>query len=1125
MELPDLLAAYANDNRICLIDNTLKIEGSSISIKGINGALSPFFAAGLFMRTNYNHLFIMDDWEQAAYFENDLSALLEKKEILFLPSSYKKQGVFDELNNNQVLQRTQTFNKFLQHKKSVELIITYPEAILEKIVKAEKLKEHTIYLKVGERVDLDFILELLIEYGFNRVDFVYEPGEFSIRGGIIDIFSFGNEHPYRVELFGDEVETLRTFDVENQLSIRKISELTIIPNIQTQFQKETIANIFDFLPENTVIWINDPNALVDSFNVCYKKAEIEFNRLIGNFPKDGHPFVGKDMAHLFEEPDTFLKQIQKFRNIQLSKDAFFENQKLQIIHSAPQPSFNRNFDLLIKALHDNEKEGITNFIFAENPKQIERFYHIFNDLNAKVSFSPIYKNLSQGFIDKDAKIACFTDHQIFDRYNKYKTKTRFSRGKAITVKVLRDLMPGDFVTHIDHGVGVFSGLQRLEIAGQMQEMVRLIYKDNDVLYVNINSLHKISKYSGKEGSITKVNKLGSDAWLNLKKKTKSKVKDIARDLIRLYAKRKLEKGFAFSPDNYLQDELEASFMYEDTPDQITATADVKADMEKPTPMDRLVCGDVGFGKTEIAIRAAFKAVLDGKQVAVLVPTTILAWQHFKNFEKRFKDFPVSTDFVSRFKTAKEKTQTFKALKEGKIDILIGTHAILSKKVDFKDLGLLIIDEEQKFGVAAKDKLKDFATGVDTLTLTATPIPRTLKFSLMGARDMSNITTPPPNRQPVTTEVVSFDPELIKEAIEYEVFRGGQAFFVHNRVKDIIDFEIMLKRMLPNISIATAHGQMEGDLLEDTMLDFINGKFDVLLCTNIVESGLDIPNANTIFIHNAHQFGLSDLHQLRGRVGRSNKKAFCYLITPPKSSLSVDSKRRLHTMEEFSELGSGFNISMRDLDIRGAGNLLGGEQSGFIAEIGFEMYHRILDEAIQELKFSEFRDLFQDQMDKKTDFVNDCSIETDVEMLIPNEYVSNSEERLKLYTETDNINDEATLVAFMEKMKDRFGAIPIPVLELFEGLRIRWMAKKLGFERIILKNRKMRCYFIDNPKSYYYESDFFGKLIEIIQKQKKQSNLKQSGETLILIYDDVKSMAVAQDILEELDNAISLSATT
>jgi transcription-repair coupling factor (superfamily II helicase) len=818
------------------------------------------------------------------------------------------------------------------------------------------------------------------------------------------------------------------------------------------------------------------------------------------------------MEQLFLDTPLLLSEIDRFPNIitgvYAAPDGFMEID----LKGKPQPSFNRNFELLIALLKEHSKAEITTYILSDNPKQLERLRTIFEDIKANVNWKGWTISLSEGFIDHYHNIACFTDHQIFERFHKYKTHQKFSRGQAITVKVLKDLNPGDYVTHIDHGVGTFSGLQRLEINGKVQEAVRIMYAGNDILYVNINSLHKISKYAGKEGKVPKIHKLGTDIWNNLKNKTKKKVQDIARDLIMLYAKRKVEKGFPFSKDTYLQNELEASFIYEDTPDQVKATADVKGDMEKPHPMDRLICGDVGFGKTEIAVRAAFKAVTDGKQVAILVPTTILAWQHFKTFAGRLEEFPVKVDFINRFKSSADKKNTLEELKVGKVDIIIGTHALLSKDVKFKDLGLLIIDEEQKFGVTAKEKLKALASEVDTLTLSATPIPRTLKFSLMGARDLSNILTPPPNRQPVTTEVHEFDLKVIKEAIENEVFRGGQVFFVHNKVKDITDICYQIKQLVPGVEVNYAHGQMEGNQLENIMMDFINNKFDVLVSTNIIESGLDIPNANTIIINNAHHIGLSDLHQMRGRVGRSNKKAYCYLISPKKSMLSDDSKRRLQTLEEFSDLGSGFQIAMRDMDIRGAGNLLGSEQSGFIADIGFDMYHKILDEAIQELKFTDFKDLFKEQIEQQTEFVRDCTIETDCEMLIPHNYVANTEERLKLYTELDEITNEVDLQEYAGRLEDRFGKLPQTVEELFDGLRIRWKAKKAGFEKIILKSGKLRCYFLDNPNSPFYETLAFQSIMSNIQKNKR-AILKQSGTSFILIFESVWTMRQAQKLLE------------
>lgn len=1088
-------------------------------LSGLAGSQASVLAANLHTVSGGSHLFVLNDKTEAIYFENDLRGLLLKKDILMMPDSFKKPGRFDEVSNSNIQLRAETLNKLINAGGKSTLLVTYPEALVEKVVSVARLSKSTIRLKVGERVDVDFILELLLEYGFHREDFVYEPGEFSIRGGIVDIFSFGNEFPYRVELLGDEVESLRTFDPETQLSDRRIRELTIIPNINEQFERESYADIFEFLPEDMTIWLEDPALMLELLEHHAESSLAEFERL-QSVDADRHPFRGKKWNEFFVSAHEIADLIGGRRQVIFGPAAATPaGAAVAQYQSAPQADFNRNFEMLIRHLQENTTHGIRNYIFSDNARQIERFYHIFEDLRAKVEFTPLYTELAHGFTDPVTGIACYTDHEIFQRFHKYKARGGYSRSRAMSVKVLRDLQPGDFVTHLDHGVGVFSGLERVDINGQTQEMVRIKYRDNDLLYVNINSLHKISRYTGKEGQAPRVSKLGSDSWQNLKRKTKRQIKDIAKDLIQIYAKRKAQTGFAFAPDNYLQYELEASFIYEDTPDQDKATQDVKADMEIPSPMDRLVCGDVGFGKTEVAIRAAFKAVTNGKQVAVLVPTTILALQHFKTFSERLQDFPVRVDYINRFKSTKEKNASLKELSEGKIDIMIGTHALLSKQIHFKDLGLLIVDEEQKFGVGAKEKLRQVSASVDTLTLTATPIPRTLKFSLMGARDLSIIQTPPPNRQPVTTEVHPFDPELIKEAIEYEVFRGGQVFFVHNRVKDIANMEVMLKELVPGIEITQAHGQMEGKVLEQKMLDFIAGRFDVLLCTNIVESGLDIPNANTIIINNAHHFGLSDLHQLRGRVGRSNKKAFCYLLAPPMSTLTTDARRRLRTLEEFSDLGSGFSISMRDLDIRGAGNLLGAEQSGFIAEIGFDMYQKILDEAIQELKFTEFKDLFRDELAKKTEFVSDCQIDTDVEMLIPMEYVESGEERLKLYTELDQVADEAGLEKFKEMLIDRFGPLPASVRELFSGLRLRWLATRLGFERLVLKGRKLRCYFIQKQDSPYYDTPVFGKIMAYVQIQGARCSLKQSGENLILTFEGVNNLTTARATLHELLDAI------
>ncbi|MFM6943970.1 MAG: transcription-repair coupling factor, partial [Bacteroidota bacterium] len=781
-----------------------------------------------------------------------------------------------------------------------------------------------------------------------------------------------------------------------------------------------------------------------------------------------------------------------------------------------QPVFNRNFSLLIQNIQSYIAKNYQVFIFAENSKQLERLRSIFEDLKVSIVFHPIPIAVSKGFIDHQKKVLVYTDHQIFQRYHKFKVKQAYTKGKAITMRALRELQPGDYVSHIDHGVGVYSGLQKIEVNGNMQEAIRIIYRDNDVLYVNINALHKITKYTGKEGTKPKVNKLGSDAWDKLKNKTQKQVKEIATDLIKLYAKRKATQGFSHTPDSYLQTELEASFFYEDTPDQSKATIDVKRDMESPSPMDRLVCGDVGFGKTEIAIRAAFKTVADSKQAVVLVPTTILAYQHYQTFKERLKEFPCTVDYLNRFKSAKEKKETIKKVAEGKIDILIGTHAVVGKDVKFKDLGLLIIDEEQKFGVAVKEKLRELKANVDTLTLTATPIPRTLQFSLMSARDLSIINTPPPNRQPVHTEIGVFDEQLIREAIYFEIERGGQVYFIHNRVQSLPEMVSLIKNCCPDIEVGMAHGQMEGHQLEQALFDFIDKKFDVLCCTNIVESGVDIENANTIIITNAHQFGLSDLHQLRGRVGRNNKKAFCYLLAPPISTLPNDSRRRLQTLEQFNELGSGFQIAMRDLDIRGAGNLLGGEQSGFINDIGFEMYQKILDQAIRELRSKDFKEVFKEELERKQDFVNDCTVDTDLELLIPDDYVSHIGERLSLYTQLDEIEDEQALVVFLQQLQDRFGPIPEQVQELAKALRARKIAKQLGFEKLILKNETLRLYFLNNPDSAYFESAQFQFIMQYVQLQLANAKLKQVGTNFILIINQVKSMNDVMWYLEGME---------
>lgn len=1117
MDLNALLDLYKQDPRTEKLSGLISAEKPSrIFLKGVLGSVDAFIASGVYKSRPRNHLFVLNNKEEAAYFQNNLENLLGKKDILFFPDSFKNPGQLEDINNSNLLLRTETVSRFLSSDTRGELLVTYPEAIIEKVVNTKVLKKSTLFIQTGERLDVDFIVELLIEYGFEHSDFVYGPGEFSVRGDIIDIYSYGNALPYRVELFGQEVETIRTFNPEDQLSVKKIRRVTIVPNIQTQFRSDDKVPLFTLLTAGTTIWIKDIEGLIEKGKNIFEKAAAFKDEMIEEDE------TASALLPTFIPSGDIVNALQKFNTIEFGDQSFLPEKDVISYNIKPQPAFNRQFDMLIENMRKQQEDGFLNFIFAGSTKQIERFYSIFEDLNAELDWVPVYHAIHSGFVDRDLKVSCFTDHQIFERYHKYHIKQAYDKSKALSLKLLRQLQPGDYVTHIDHGVGVYGGLTKMETNGQQQEMVRLVYSDNDLLFVNVNSLHKISKYVGKDGTKPRVSKLGSDAWQNLKRKAKRKIKDIAEDLIRLYAKRKASKGFAFSPDTYLQTELEASFFFEDTPDQLKATQVVKEDMEKITPMDRLVCGDVGFGKTEIAIRAAFKAVTDSKQAAVLVPTTILAWQHFQTFTERLKDFPVTVDYLNRFKSTKQRRETIERTKEGKVDILIGTHALLSKKIEFKDLGILIVDEEQKFGVAAKEKLRNIKVNVDTLTLTATPIPRTLQFSLMNARDLSIIQTPPPNRQPVTTELIAFDDEKLKDAINFEVYRGGQVFLVHNRVKDIEEVAALVKRICPSVEIGIAHGQMEGNKLEERMMNFINHKYDILLSTNIIESGLDIPNANTIIINNAQNHGLSDLHQLRGRVGRSNKKAFCYLITPPMHSLSTDARKRIQTITQFSDLGSGFQIAMRDLDIRGAGNLLGGEQSGFIADIGYETFHKILDEAMTELKTGEFRELFKEQMIEEQNFVRDCQIDTDLEMLIPDEYVLNVNERLSLYTELDHVENEEKLEAFKKKLIDRFGPLPTEVNELFNAVRLRWTAKKLGFDKILFKKKKLRCYFVENNKSPYYESTLFSRMLSNIQSQSK-AVLKQSAKHLILIYDQVHSMKQARKILAKIDEEVNAKA--
>lgn len=1140
MNLGVLMNYYRNDPRCLQIAKGIVLpQPQHFQLSGTYGSVAQFILASVFENTStpQNHLVILNEGEDAAYFQNSLQNITGAMEIFYFPSTFKNKKNFSLVNSSHVMLRTEALTKIAAGGNK-KILITHADALFEKVVLSKTLFEKTLHIKQADELDVDLLIEKCVNYGFEKTDFVYEPGQFALRGGIIDIYSFGNEKPYRIELFGKEVDSIRIFDPETQLSERKLLQVNIIPNIDTQFQSTEKVSLLEFLPANTTVWLEDWNFVKERLVQMEEDLEIFLSvktdaTPVQNYGSESDDYTQKlqpQKQDFIQAADLELPLSQK-HIISFGKTPSFAGpaQKL-IFNTAPQPAFNRNFSLLIRDLQEHEKNQYNIFIFAEQPRQLERLHSIFNDLKANIQLTPIPVSIHEGFVDHQLKLVCYTDHQIFQRYHKYKVKQAFSKNKALTLKTLRELQPGDYITHIDHGVGVYSGLQKIDANGRWQEAVRIQYKDGDLLYVNISSLHKISKFSGKEGSIPKMNKLGSDVWNKLKEKTKKQVKDIAADLIKLYAQRKSQTGFAHSPDNYLQTELEASFIFEDTPDQAKATEDVKKDMEKEAPMDRLICGDVGFGKTEIAIRSAFKTVCDSRQAAVLVPTTILAYQHYKTFSERLADFPATVDFINRFKSSKEKKETLKKLEEGKVDIIIGTHALLGKEVKFKNLGVMIIDEEQKFGVAAKEKLKQIRTTVDSLTLTATPIPRTLQFSLMGARDLSIINTPPPNRQPIQTEVMVFNEDAIRDLIYYETERGGQVFFIHNRVKGLAEMKTLIQGLCPDLSIAYAHGQMsardgsgkENNTLEDTILDFIDHKYDVLICTNIVESGVDIPNVNTIIVNNAHQFGLSDLHQLRGRVGRSNKKAFCYLVAPPMSTLPQDSRKRLTTLEQYSELGSGFQIAMRDLDIRGAGNLLGGEQSGFITEIGFEMYHKILDEAIKELKRKEFRELFKEEIQQQDNFVSDCSIDTDLEILIPDHYVESITERLSLYSRLDNCDTEEDLNAFHGELTDRFGPVPPQTEDLFTTVRSRKLAVDLGFEKLLLRNNILKGFFVGNPESPYFQSETFNGILHFLQTGTNKAQLKQVGKNGILIVNDISTMQELHHFLQKMSHAVNAS---
>ncbi len=1121
MKAADFISLYRADGYIqTLADGIRTLNSSTIHVKGLHGSLDSVVVAAVYKSVRASHVIILHDREEAAFFVNDLQNLLGEKEVFLFPMSYKRAYEYDEVENANILMRAEVLSQLSNHPEG-NIIITYPEALSEKVINKKSLASNTFLIQKGEVLDREFLEEYLHTYDFVKTDFVVEAGQFAMRGGIIDIFSFANERPYRIELFGNEVDSIRSFDPGSQLSVEAQTKISLLPNVQTRLIHEERQSFFDFISPSSRLWIKDVVLTTDVIGRCFDKASQSFDKILR---ESGQTKVVLEPSQLFETTAGVEAQLKKFGRIEFGSRFFFEATKTIELKSSAQPSFNKNFELLAANLLEYQQQGFGNFIAAEQPKQAERLHGVFEEIHPELKFQTLDFSLREGFIDPTLKVVCYTDHQIFERYHRYKSKEKFSKSKALTFRELQTLQPGDFVTHIDYGIAKFAGLEKKEVNGKEQEAIRLIFRDDDMMYVSIHALHKISKYSGKEGAAPSISKLGSGEWDSRKAKAKKKVKDIAKELIELYAKRKQSPGFAYAEDGFLQAELESSFIYEDTPDQAKATEDVKRDMQQPHPMDRLVCGDVGFGKTEVAIRAAFKAATEGKQVAVLVPTTILAMQHFRTFSERLANFPVKIEYVSRFKTEKEIKDILKQVKEGTVNIIIGTHRVVSKDVEFKELGLLVVDEEQKFGVKVKDRLKELKVNVDVLTLTATPIPRTLHFSLMGARDLSIIATAPPNRQPVTTELHTYNEETIRDAVSHELRRGGQVFFVHNRISDIDQMANVIFKLVPDSRIGIAHGQMDGDKLEKVMLKFIEGEYDVLVSTNIIESGLDIPNANTIIINHANLFGLSDLHQMRGRVGRSNKKAFCYLLTPPTSVLSSDSRKRLAALEEFSELGDGFKVAMRDLDIRGAGNLLGGEQSGFITDLGFDTYHKILDDAIQELKETVFKDLFAEELTAKAKLiVQDCVIETDLEILIPDTYINNTSERLQLYSSLDNIKNETELEKFISSLKDRFGTLPDSVEQLVNSVRLRWMGEELGFEKISLKNEKFRGYFVTG-KDDYFKSDVFGKILAFVQSHSKKCKMKDTSGKLILTIEDITSVQKAIEMLLPLCNYSFKSAS-
>src|SRR5690625_548205 len=1120
MSLNNIKNLYREAKVTTSLDLALQSETpSNIAMEGLVGSATSFVAAALYEKTKQPLLLILEDNEEAAYFFNDLENILKNEAVYFFPASHNRPYQIEVVDNANVLMRAETVQA-IQNTKESFIIVSHAEALFEKVSTRKELKKHTIAIEKGQNLSLSSLNEKLFSYHFHHTDFVTEPGEFSVRGGILDVFSFSHDQPYRIEFFGDEVDSIRTFDIESQLSIETVEAIQIIPDLAHGNTQTSRQSILDFLPKESAILLSKQENIVATIDKLYEKAESIYQK----DHADSNTIKRTEPEGLYITSAILLEQLKKHHQIHIEPSG--EGQYThRIAHkTSPQPSFNKQFDMLIDNLNENKKEGYSNYIFCSNETQAHRLQDIFADSKRQISkYQTLFFPIHEGFVDPNTKVVCYTDHQIFERYHRFRLKDGYSKKQAITLKELTSLQIGDYVTHIYHGIGRFAGLKKIEINNKEQEAIKLIYGERDTLYVSIHSLHKITKYNGKDGTEPRLYKLGSPAWKKLKQKTRKKVKELAFDLIELYAKRKLQKGYAFGPDSYLQHTLESSFIYEDTPDQFSATEDVKRDMESEQPMDRLVCGDVGFGKTEVAIRAAFKAVDNGKQVAVLVPTTILAFQHYQTFIDRLKGLPVSISYLNRFRTAKERREVLEDLASGKLDIVIGTHQLTNKNVKFNDLGLLIIDEEQRFGVAVKDKLKTIKENVDTLTLTATPIPRTLQFSLMAARDLSNISTPPPNRFPVDTQSIRFSQETIRDAIHYELSRGGQVFFIHNRVENIQEVAGMLQRLVPYAKIGVGHGQMDGKKLEELMLKFMNNEFDILVSTTIVESGLDVPNANTIFINNANYFGLSDLHQMRGRVGRSNKKAFCYLITPPDSMMTPEAQKRIRVIEQFTDLGSGLNIAMKDLEIRGAGDILGGEQSGFINDIGFETYQKILQETIRELKLNEFKDLYKGTEHEVTDLVSETAIDTDFQLLFPDDYINNVTERLNLYTRLNELNNKKELLAFEKELEDRFGPLPEEAKDLLQSVKIKWLGSKIGLERIIMKNGAFVGYFISDPKSDFYQSDIFGFVLQFVQENQKHVRLEErktrNGLRLLLKIKGTKSIQSVLDKLQYFEHML------